>query len=370
MTEHRLSGLIELLSARRLLTAPPLLAGVLADVDPRIGAVRYDSRQVRAGDLFVARPGQHSDGHDHLPAAVAAGAVAVIVERPALRLGLPQLVTPDARIALGIAAAWAAGEPSQALGIVGITGTDGKTTTAYLVRTILEAAGEPTGLVGTTDVIAGGVGSGNPARTSTPEAPELQTALAAMRAAGDRWAVLESSSHGLAQQRVRGVAYDVAVLTNITSEHLEFHGTLEAYRAAKRSLFSRLAVSAENPEKGWGKHAVVNADDPTAESMAAAAVAAGARVWRYGFSGELGTRGARRARHDREQPAGDPGRDARAAPRRRMVRPLRPATGGTLQRGQRARGPGRGASAGTRPRHRRFRPGAPGIGTGSDAARR
>jgi len=292
VTEHRLSGLIELLSARRLLTAPPLLAGEVADVDPRIGAVRYDSRQVRADDLFVARPGRHSDGHDHLAAAVAAGAVAVIVERPALRLGVPQLVTPDARAALGIAAAWAAADPSQALGIVGITGTDGKTTTAYLVRTILEAAGEPTGLVGTTDVIAGGVGSGNPARTSTPEAPELQAALAAMRAAGDRWAVLESSSHGLAQQRVSGVAYDVAVLTNITSEHLEFHGTLEAYRAAKRSLFSRLAVSAENPEKGWGKHAVVNADDPTAESMAAAAMAAGARVWRYGFSGELGARSA------------------------------------------------------------------------------
>jgi UDP-N-acetylmuramoyl-L-alanyl-D-glutamate--2,6-diaminopimelate ligase len=152
--------------------------------------------------------------------------------------------------------------------------------------------GRQTGLLGTTDVIVGGVSLGNEARTSTPEAPELQAHLAAMLAAGDRWAVVESSSHGLAQQRVRGTAYDVAVLTNVTSEHLEFHGTLEAYRAAKRSLFRRLSVDEENPQKGWGKHAVVNADDPEGGPAATVAREAGARVVRYGLAGELGPRHA------------------------------------------------------------------------------
>ncbi len=158
------------------------------------------------------------------------------------------------------------------------------------MRAILEAAGQPAGLLGTTDVIVAGESLGNAARTSTPEAPELQGYLADMRAGGDRWAVVESSSHGLAQHRVGGVAYDVAVLTNVTSEHLEFHGTLDAYRSAKRSLFARLAVSEENPEKGWGKHAVVNADDPESGEAAAVAVEAGARVWRYGLAGALGER--------------------------------------------------------------------------------
>jgi UDP-N-acetylmuramoyl-L-alanyl-D-glutamate--2,6-diaminopimelate ligase len=153
------------------------------------------------------------------------------------------------------------------------------------VRAILEQAGHPTGLLGTTDVIVAGQSLGNAARTSTPEAPELQAHLAAMLAGGDRWAVVESTSHGLAQLRVAGLAYDVAVLTNVTSEHLEFHGSLEAYRAAKRSLFARLAVDEENPDKGWGKHAVINGDDAEVERAAAVAEAAGARVIRYGRAG-------------------------------------------------------------------------------------
>ena len=287
MTEHRLSALAQRLHQRGLLASEPLPAHGAA-ADPVLATVRYDSRQVGPGDVFVARRGQHTDGHDHLVAAVAAGAAAVIVERPVPGLAVPELVVRDAKVALGITAAWRAGDPSQQLGVVGITGTDGKTTTAYLVRALLEGVGRPTGLVGTTDVIIGGQSRGNAARTSTPEAPELQAMLAAMRDAGDHWAVIESSSHGLAQQRVRGVAYDVAVLTNITSEHLEFHGTLEAYRAAKRSLFERLAISPENPHKGWGKHAVVNADDPEGEVVAGVAGETGARVWRYGLAGELG----------------------------------------------------------------------------------
>lgn len=293
MAEYRLSSLSALLHQRGQLASAPLPAHG-GETDPAIAAVRYDSRQVRAGDLFVARRGQHVDGHEHVAAAVAAGAAAVMVERPMPGITAPELVVCDARVALGLAAAWRAGDPSRSLGIVGITGTDGKTTTAYMVRAILVAAGHPTGLLGTTDVIVAGQSQGNPARTSTPEAPELQDHLAAMLAAGDEWAVVESSSHGLAQHRVGGVAYDVAVLTNVTSEHLEFHGTLDAYRAAKRSLFARLAVSVDSPDKGWGKHAVVNADDPEGDAAASVAGAVGARVWRYGLA----------VGHDRHHAAG------------------------------------------------------------------
>jgi UDP-N-acetylmuramoyl-L-alanyl-D-glutamate--2,6-diaminopimelate ligase len=286
----RLSGLTALLQRRGLLANEGLPAHGGAP-DPAVGAIRYDSRQVQPGDVFVARRGQHTDGHEFAMAAVSAGAVAVIVERPVPGLSVPELLVRDARTALALAAAWRAGDPSQRLGIVGITGTDGKTTTGYLVRAVLEGAGRQTGLLGTTDVIIGGHGEGNAARTSTPEAPELQDALARMEGAGDTWAVVESTSHGLAQQRVGGVAYDVAVLTNVTSEHLEFHGTLEAYREAKQTLFRRLARSEENPEKGWGKHAVVNADDGQGEVAATNAVAAGASVVRYGWLPAASTAG-------------------------------------------------------------------------------
>ena len=197
--------------------------------------MRYDSRQVGRGDLFVARRGVYADGHDHVASAVAAGAAAVLVESRVDSGAVPQIRVRDAKTALGEAAGWRAGDPSARLGVVGITGTDGKTTTAYLVRAILEACGRRTGLISTTDVVVGGASLGNPARTSTPEAPELQAYLADMERAGDGWAVVEATSHGLAQQRVTGVAFDIAVLTNITSEHLDFHGTLEAYRAAKES---------------------------------------------------------------------------------------------------------------------------------------
>jgi UDP-N-acetylmuramoyl-L-alanyl-D-glutamate--2,6-diaminopimelate ligase len=314
VSELRLSALAALLERRGLLlarTAPgggdaapradrahPVIAAAASDPtaldasDPVIADMRYDTRRVRPGDVFVARRGQHADGHEFVSLAAAAGAAAVIVERPIERLGVPQLVVRDTRNALGLAAAWLAGDPSLHLGVVGITGTDGKTTTAYLVRAILEAAGWPTGLLGTTDVIVGGEHLGNAARTSTPEAPELQAHLAAMLEGGDRWAVIESTSHGLAQERVRGVAYDVAVLTNVTSEHLDFHGTLEAYRAAKRSLFERLAVSEENPDKGWGKHALVNADDPESGPAAEIAARAGAAVLRYGLAGTMADRDA------------------------------------------------------------------------------
>jgi len=257
-------------------------AGGLAEIGIR--GVTHDSRAVRAGSLFVAIPGLHVDGHDFVADAAARGAAAAIVERAIPGLALPQLVVDATPAALATAAAWWYGDPSRDLSVVGITGTDGKTTTCYLIRAILEAADRPTGFAGTIDVIVGGESLGNEARTTTPEAPWLQALLRSMVDAGDGWAVLEASSHGLAQDRVGEVAWDVAVLTNVTEEHLEFHRTPEAYRAAKRRLFEALAVGAANPEKGFGKTAVLNVDDPAAADFAAAARAAGATLLGYGAS--------------------------------------------------------------------------------------
>ncbi|CAN5650117.1 UDP-N-acetylmuramoyl-L-alanyl-D-glutamate--2,6-diaminopimelate ligase [soil metagenome] len=284
VTERRLSHLVALLAARGRLRDDSRLHDADAADDPAIDRVAYDSRRVGPGGLFVALRGRESDGHAHAGEAVSRGAVAVLCETFIPDLDVPQIRVDEGRGALALAAAWQAGFPSRDLGVVGITGTDGKTTTAYLVRAILEATQGRCGLVGTIDIVVGGRSLGNPARATTPEAPELQGYLAGMRDAGDRWAVVESTSHGLAQQRVGEVAYDVAVHTNVTSEHLEFHATLEAYVAAKESLFRRLAVSEGNPEKGLGKHAVVNADDPQAARFERVARVAGARVLRYGVA--------------------------------------------------------------------------------------
>ena len=241
------------------------------------------------GDLFVARRGQHADGHDHVAAAVAAGAAAVIVERPVP--GIRGARAPRPRLAgwpwrwpprgapatpRGAWASWASRAPTAR--------PRPRTSCAPSSR----APGSQTGFVGTTDVIIGGRSLGNAARASTPEAPELQGYLAAMLAAGDRWAVVESTSHGLAQQRVGGVAYDVAVLTNVTSEHLEFHGTLEAYREAKQSLFARLASAATRTPRRAG--ASTPWSTPTTRSARPSQPsprAAGARVLRYGLAGAV-----------------------------------------------------------------------------------
>jgi len=280
-TSHSLGALIGLLEARGLLRSV-LSAGGSSPARMTVRAVTMDSRTVAPGSLFVAVSGRHVDGHEFAPAAAAAGAVAVMGERAVAGVAVPQLLVRSARPALALAAAWVNDFPSTRFGVVGITGTDGKTTTAYLVRAMLEACGYPTGMIGTIDVVAGGRSLGNAARTTTPEAPELQAHLAAMLAAGDRFAVVESTSHGLAHDRVAEIAYDVALLTNVTHEHLEFHRSLQAYRAAKRRLFEWVGPSPGNPDKGWGKHAVVNLDDPISTDFGRAARDAGAKVITYG----------------------------------------------------------------------------------------
>ena len=252
---------------------PVGLAGIAAR------GVTYDSRRVRPGMLFVAVAGQHVDGHDYVGAAAAAGAAAAIVERPLPGEALPQLVVGRSARALATAAAWWYRDPSHELAIVGITGTDGKTTTSFLAAAGLEAAGIATGLVGTVDVRVGPAHEPNPAHVTTPEAPELQGLLRAMVSVGDAAAVVETTSHGLALDRVAEVAYDAAILTNLTHEHLELHGSFEAYRAAKLSLFERLAshAPAARPRAG-----IVNRDDPSSGLFEAVVREAGARLVTYG----------------------------------------------------------------------------------------
>ena len=258
-------------------------AAGLADIAVR--GVTHDSRVVRPGSLFVAVPGLHLDGHEFVADAGARGAAAALVERPLPDIGMPQLVVTSTRHALATAAAWWYGDPSEDLGVVGITGTDGKTTTSFLAVAALEANGLRTGMIGTAETRIGGVQAANEAHATTPESPALQAALRAMAGAGDVAAVIETTSHGLALGRVDSVAYDVAILTNLTHEHLELHGTWEAYRDAKLSLFERLAahpsLAGREPIR-WPRTGIVNLDDPSAGAFVGVSQEAGARVLTYG----------------------------------------------------------------------------------------
>jgi UDP-N-acetylmuramoyl-L-alanyl-D-glutamate--2,6-diaminopimelate ligase len=300
--------------------------GPAALADVLVRGVTEDSRAVRAGSVFVAVPGLHVDGHDYVPAAAAAGAAAVILERSLPDIDLPQLIVERTPPALAAAAAWWYDDPSRRLGVVGITGTDGKTTTTFLAASALAAAGIQPGLVGTVATEIGGLRERNIEHTTTPGAPMLQRLLRAMVDAGDRAAVLETTSHALAADRVAEIAYDVAILTNLTHEHLEFHGTWERYRDAKLSLFERLATGSGNPPKTlagrtWPKAAIVNADDPSAGLFVGVAQEAGARIRTYGTQSSADIRAthveedARRLRVTYVAPSGEATLELRLAGR-------------------------------------------------------
>jgi len=247
-----------------------------------VRGVTHDSRAVVRDGLFVAIRGAHVDGHDFTDAAVRAGASAVLVERP-LDADVAQVVVAATQPALASAAAWWYRDPSRELGVVGITGTDGKTTTSFLAVAALDAAGLAPGLVSTVATRIGALREDNAQHATTPDAPALQATLRAMVAAGNRTAVVETTSHGLALERVGGIPYDAAILTNVTHEHLEFHGTWERYRAAKLSLFERLAGPGKTTAGlTWPKVAIVNHDDPSAGLFVGTAQEAGARVLTYG----------------------------------------------------------------------------------------
>src|SRR4051794_22601731 len=221
-----------------------------------IGGLAYDNRAVEPGTLFFCVPGFTRDGHEFAPDAVARGAAALVVARP-LGLGVPEVRVPDVRAAMAVAAARFYGDPTARLPVVGITGTNGKTTTAFLVRSLLEAGGRRCGLLGTvTSVVAG---EGRPTGRTTPEAIDLQKTFREMLDGGDRACAMEISSHALELRRADGVNVAVAVFTNLTQGHLDFHPTMEHYFEAKRRLFASPLTDVR----------VANVDDPYGRRLAA-----------------------------------------------------------------------------------------------------
>src|SRR5436189_4170084 len=226
-----------------------------------ISSLAYSSKGVAPGALFCCVPGFKTDGHDFAPDAVERGAVALVCERP-LGLGVPEVIVPDARAAMGPAASRFYGDPTAELRVVGITGTNGKTTTAFMLRHILEAAGVQTGLLGTVKRVVGGVEE--EVERTTPEAIDLHATFRRMLDAGDTACAMEVSSHALALDRTAGVRFAVAVFTNLTQDHLDFHVDMQGYFEAKRTLFLPEPETGE-PGSGIGgrppEAAVVNVDD-------------------------------------------------------------------------------------------------------------
>jgi UDP-N-acetylmuramoyl-L-alanyl-D-glutamate--2,6-diaminopimelate ligase len=221
--------------------------------------IAFDSRAAGPGTLFFCVRGGTADGHDFAPAVVAAGAAALVVERE-LDLDVPQLVVADSRVAMGPIAARFFGDPSAELQMVGVTGTNGKTTTAFLVRSILEYAGIRCGLLGTVKRVVGGVSE--PVERTTPEAIDLQRTFRRMLDMGDAACVMEVSSHALALGRADSIHFDVGAFTNLTQDHLDFHRDMEDYFAAKRLLF------VPGPGGFTPGAAVVNVDDPFGDRLA------------------------------------------------------------------------------------------------------
>jgi UDP-N-acetylmuramoyl-L-alanyl-D-glutamate--2,6-diaminopimelate ligase len=250
---------------------------VLVQGDPRtrVGGVTQDTRRLQPGDLFVAIPGLEKDGARFAAEAITRGAAAVVVQdaaaRPEIAAAAPLVRVPNARRALADLSAAFFGHPSKHLPVVGVTGTDGKTSTIHLLSAILEAHGMTTGWLTTVNTRIGADLRANAVDHTTPEAPVVQHTLAEMQAANVEVAIVETSSHALELERVRGTRFRVGVFTNLSPEHINFHGSFEAYRTAKARLFELL------PRDGL---AVLNADDPNSGAMQAVTRA---RVLTYGL---------------------------------------------------------------------------------------
>src|SRR4051794_11953519 len=220
-----------------------------------VTGLAFDNRAVEPGTVFFCVPGFTRDGHDFAPDAVARGASALVVDRP-LGLGVPEVVVDDVRAAMAQAAARFFGDPTAALDVCGITGTNGKTTTAFLVRSLLEAAGRQCGLLGTVTSVIGGVE--HPVVHTTPEAIDLQRSFRAMLDGGDVACAMEISSHALELRRAEGIHVAAAVFTNLTQDHLDFHPTMEDYFQAKRRLFASelTRVRIANADDGYGRRLI------------------------------------------------------------------------------------------------------------------
>jgi UDP-N-acetylmuramoyl-L-alanyl-D-glutamate--2,6-diaminopimelate ligase len=283
---------------------------VRGPIDIETSSIAYDSRAVRPGALFVAIGGFHTDGHTYIPQAIERGAVAIVVETGTFKRSNVQTFkrsTPitwvyveNSRTALAPIAAAFYRHPAGQMRVVGITGTDGKTTTTFLTSAVLEAGGHTTGMLGTVDFKIAGREWANDTRQSTPEAPEVQAMLREMVDAGCDYAVLESTSHALSARwnRLGGAQFDIAVLTNVTHEHLDFHGSVEQYRRDKARLFEMLGEPTKDerrktkagdasvlrpssfvhPIDKSRKVAIVNVDDPYHQQFLEAAPASAKRL--------------------------------------------------------------------------------------------
>jgi UDP-N-acetylmuramoyl-L-alanyl-D-glutamate--2,6-diaminopimelate ligase len=262
--------------------------------DPAVSSVEYDSRRVKPGSLFVAMRGELSDGNQFIDRAIAAGAVAVVTDSMAekARPGMAWAVVPNGRRALARVSANFYKKPAERIAITGITGTNGKSTTAFLVEAILTAAGRKSALIGTIEYhVAGKI---LPAPHTTPEALELNRIFSEALGNGATDAVMEVSSHALAQERVFGVPFDVAVFTNLTRDHLDYHKTMEEYFAAKRSLFEGCGTDAP-------RAVVTNVDDEAGAKLAEFSRKRSSVVLKYGWERgdfhaekvEITTRGTR-----------------------------------------------------------------------------
>lgn len=252
----------------RLSELADLLGAPLPDAPGAEGidvtGVTHNTAWIEPGNVFVAIRGQNVDGHRFLPQAEAAGAVAVIGEGLAAgqTTALPYLQVPDARAALADVAAALAGHPSRGLNVIGITGTDGKTTTTWLTIHLHRAAGRSTGMLSTVGyALPDGVLRQFPDHFTTPEAPQVQRILGDLRDGGAQTVVLEASSHALVLQRVRGVDFDTAVWTNLSSEHLDFHGTIETYFEDKAALFAKASFAVVNIDDEWGRRLLTRCED-------------------------------------------------------------------------------------------------------------
>jgi len=242
--------------------------------DLKVAGLKYDSRQVEAGDLFFAIPGFKVDGHHFINDAISKGAVAIVVEElQPIKENITQVIVKDSREAMGLIAANFYGNPANKLKMIGITGTNGKTTTTYLIKGILEEAGYRVGLIGTNQNVIGD--RVIPSQRTTPESLDLQSLLAEMVIAEVDYVVMEVSSHALQLKRTAGVEYDLAVFTNLSQDHLDFHHDLSQYFNAKSLLFKDLNY--RNKKK---KVAIINFDDPYGTAMAAKS---SAPVYSYGI---------------------------------------------------------------------------------------
>jgi UDP-N-acetylmuramoyl-L-alanyl-D-glutamate--2,6-diaminopimelate ligase len=237
-------------------------AARLPPIEVPITGISHDSRCVKPGSVFVALTGGTTDGHSYIPDAIQRGAVMVVGEKPIAGIEAPFLQVADSRLSLAYLSAAFYSLPARRLTVIGVTGTDGKTTTTNLIYQILLAAGIRAGMVSTVNAVIGERLLDTGFHVTTPDAPDMQNYLAQMVAAGITHVVLEATSHGLAQHRVAACEFDLGVMTNITHEHLDYHGTFKAYREAKRRLFTGLA---DTPSKPHGNYrlGVLNRDDPS-----------------------------------------------------------------------------------------------------------